>query len=98
MPFGSGSHFGFTEKGISAFAPRTSGVFAIFNPEGCVFVGDSEDLEAGLYAHLRGDSNESCWIRSQNPTWFSFENCDEKTRAEREHQLIVELDPVCNRV
>jgi predicted GIY-YIG superfamily endonuclease len=97
MPFGSDSSVVFTERGIAAYAPRTSGVYGIFNQKGCIYVGAAQDLEASLYSHLRGGTDESCWIRRQNPTHFAFEQCDEKIRNLREMQLIAELNPVCNR-
>jgi predicted GIY-YIG superfamily endonuclease len=97
MPFGSDSSFVFTERGIAAYAPRTSGVYGIFNQKGCIYVGAAQDLEASLYSHLRGGTDQSCWIRRQNPTHFAFEQCDEKSGNRREMQLIAELNPVCNR-
>jgi hypothetical protein len=96
MPFGSDSSV-FSERGIAAYAPRTSGVFGIFNQTGCIFVGAAEDLEASLYSHLRGGTDESYWIRCQNPTHFAFEQCDEKTQEDRALKLIAEFNPVCNR-
>jgi len=97
MPFGSSITSGFTEQGIAQVAPGTSGVYGIFNKSQCVYVGDGEDVEASLYSHLRGGSSESYWIRSQNPTYFKLEACEETARLEREQELIAELDPVCNR-
>jgi predicted GIY-YIG superfamily endonuclease len=97
MSFGSDSSVVFTERGIAAYAPRTSGVYGIFNQMGCIYVGAAQDLEASLYSHLRGGADESYWIRRQKPTYFAFEQCDEKTRNRREMELIAELNPVCNR-
>jgi excinuclease UvrABC nuclease subunit len=97
MPFESGTTLGFTEKDIAKVAPETSGVYAIFNKTRCIYVGDAQDVEASLYSHLRGGSEESYWIRSQQPTFFRLERCDEAAREAREKELIAELDPVCNR-
>jgi hypothetical protein len=94
--FGTGPSFGFTERDIVNYAPTTSGVYGIFNQAGYIFVGEAQDIEDSLLAHLRGESAESYWIRSQNPTGFAFEPCYGRTRALREIQLIAELNPICN--
>jgi hypothetical protein len=94
--FGSGFSFGFTERGIASHAPGTSGVYGIFNEAGWIYVGEGEDIKACLYSHLRGDSEHSYWIRSQRPSHFAFEECDETSRGPRSKALIAELDPVCN--
>lgn len=95
-PFGTDPSFGFTERDIVSCAPTTSGVYGIFNEAGYIFVGEAQDMEESLLAHLRGESAESYWIRSQNPTGFAFEPCYGRTRALREMQLIAELNPICN--
>jgi hypothetical protein len=95
-PFGTDPSFGFTERDIVSYAPSTSGVYGIFNQAGYLFVGEAQDIEESLLAHLRGESAESYWIRSQNPTGFAFEPCYGRTRALREMQLIAELNPICN--
>ena len=94
--FARNSGFEFTERGIAAHAPRESGVYGIFNGERWIYVGETADIEAQLYAHLRGESEQSCWIRTQYACYFAFELWDESARALRKKALSAELDPVCN--
>ena len=97
MPFTQTTGFGFTEGGIASYAPRESGVYGIYNRSTWIYVGEAKDMEARLYAHLRGESDQGSRILKQNPTHFVFERCAEATRKKWETGLIRELDPVCNR-
>src|SRR4051812_7701012 len=89
--------YSFTETGIAAAAPRQSGVYAIYNNTEWIYVGESRDIEARLFEHLRGESDQSARILRRNPTGFGYELCDSTTRVAREAGLIVELSPTCNR-
>ena len=97
MPFTQKTGFNFSESGIAAYAPKSSGVYGIFNGTTWIYVGETKDMETRLYAHLRGESDQSPRILRQKPTHFVFENCDEAKRKTLETALIAELDPVCNR-
>jgi excinuclease UvrABC nuclease subunit len=97
MPFPSNVGINFTEQGIASYAPRESGVYGICNSTEWIYVGESEDIEARLYQHLRGESDQSDRILRRNPTMFVFERCAALTRWAREAQLIAELQPTCNR-
>jgi excinuclease UvrABC nuclease subunit len=96
MPFSSSAWFPFTENGIATYAPRGSGVYGIFNSTQWIYVGESKDMEARLYAHLRGESDQSPCILRRQPTGYVFETCDSATRSVRESALIRELAPSCN--
>src|SRR6266566_685949 len=96
MPFSSATGFSFSESGIATYAPRESGVYGIFNGTEWVYIGEARDMEARLYEHLRGQSDQSARILRRNPTHFIFEKCDAATRVTREAALIRELNPVCN--
>jgi excinuclease UvrABC nuclease subunit len=96
MPFSSNSGYSFSETGIASFAPRASGVYGICNKDTWIYIGEAKDMEARLYDHLRGVSDQSARIATQNPTLFVFERCDEQTRKAREAELVAELSPVCN--
>jgi excinuclease UvrABC nuclease subunit len=90
------SAFTFSEQGIAKYAPRGSGVYGIYNSAKWIYVGESKDMEARLYEHLRGESDQSERILKHNPTGYAFESCDAKTRMARETELIAELEPVAN--
>ena len=97
MPFEkNNSAFTFDEKGIATYAPRQSGVYGIYNSSKWIYIGESKDIEGRLYEHLRGESEQSARILRHNPTGYSFESCDARTRMTRETELIAELRPVAN--
>jgi len=96
MPFDS-TDFPFAEKGIADYATTGSGVYGICNATDWTYIGEAKDVEAGLYAHLRGESDQSACILRQKPTTYAFERCDAITRMTREKALLRELDPICNR-
>ena len=85
-----------TENGVATYAPRASGVYGIYNNNQWIYVGEAQDMEARLYAHLRGESDQSPCILHRNPSFFILERCDEATRKVRERTLILELRPACN--
>ncbi len=74
-------------------APPNSGVYAIFNTAVCIYVGESEDIQARLAQHLKGDTR----ITRNAPTGFQFELVPAAQRVTRQNQLIAALNPVCNR-
>jgi excinuclease UvrABC nuclease subunit len=96
MPFASSTGYEFTEKGIAGYAPRESGVYGICTENKWIYIGEGKDMEARLYAHLRGESDESARILRHSPTMFVFERCDAATRKVREATLIRELQPAAN--
>lgn len=98
MPFATNKGFPFTEVGIAMNAPRSSGVYGIFKPNTWIYIGESKDIQARLYEHLRGQSDQSTCILGYAATGFIFEECGEALRMVRERVLRAELNPLCNRV
>jgi excinuclease UvrABC nuclease subunit len=97
MPFEkTNTAFTFTEQGIAKYAPRGSGVYGIYNSSKWIYIGESKDIEARLYEHLRRESDQSARILKHNPTAYAFESCEANTRTAREIALIAELRPVEN--
>jgi excinuclease UvrABC nuclease subunit len=96
MPFNSSFTSAFSETGIATYAPRESGVYGIFNGTEWIYIGEAHDIEARLYDHLRGVSDQSARIMRRSPTHYVFERCSESVREAREQALIRELKPVCN--
>jgi predicted GIY-YIG superfamily endonuclease len=94
VPFTS-QGYSFTEQGITTYAPRSSGVYGIYNSQEWIYIGEAEDVEARLFQHLRGQSDQSACIKGRNPTTFAFEFCDASTRLNEEQVLIAELRPYC---
>lgn len=72
--------------------PHLSGVYAIWNHSQCIYVGETQDLQRRLLAHLQGDN--PCIAKSQ-PTAFNFEAVPAGLRGTRQSALIFQLRPVC---
>jgi excinuclease UvrABC nuclease subunit len=75
-------------------APRQSGVYAIYGLHGCIYVGESGDIRASLLRHY-GEEN-SC-IMWNAPTSFQFLLVPSSLRVFQKNQLILALQPICNR-
>ncbi len=97
MPFAQQIPRQFTQVGIGAIHPTTRGVYGLFRDAGVpqrevwVYVGKGE-IRNRLFDHLRGDN--PC-ISRERPTHFLIET--PLLTDARAQQLILELDPVCNR-
>lgn len=89
--------YDFTEQGILTYAPKSSGVYGIYNDSEWIYVGEAEDIEARLCEHLRGQSDQSPCIKRRKPTIYGYERCDASTRLTKEKALRVELNPHCNK-
>ena len=97
MPIDNTIKNAFSEAGITASAPRASGVYAIFNASEWIYVGESADMETRLFEHLRGTSDQSVCIWKRNPTGFICESSPAQSRVARETALRGELQPTCNK-
>lgn len=91
MAFNNPTAYQWTEASILASAPRSTGVYGIFNQR-WIYVGRG-DIQTRLLAHFRGDN--PCITRNV-PTGFTFDVCAEAVSTAREKALIVELNPACN--
>lgn len=91
---GSGqSGYTFDSGSITSFAPAQSGVYAIYNQQSWIYVGEGQDIKARLLAHFRGDN--AC-ITRWAPTAFQFEAVGADQRVARQDALILALKPACN--
>lgn len=95
MPWNGTNRFAFTQTSIVVNAPASSGVYALFNEGQWIYIGEGVDIQARLLAHLR-DSHNECVNRS-NPAFFAYEPVGSLTRVARQDQLIVEMNPSCNK-
>ena len=83
----------FSEVGIRASAPASSGVYAIYNRTTWIYVGESNDIQRRLLEHV-GEVG-TCINRSA-PASFCYETVAASTRVQRQNGLILELRPSCN--
>jgi hypothetical protein len=91
MPFKVTWSGQFTRTDIEALHPGQMGVYGLYNQIRWVYIG-SGDIRQRLLDHLGGDN--SC-ITAQRPThWVAEVTIN---YIQREKELIVEYDPICNR-
>jgi GIY-YIG catalytic domain len=94
MPW-MGNHLPWDRSAILLEVTADSGVYAIWRDAACIYVGATYDLQRRLLEHFNGSN--PCIIQAR-PTSFGFELSSGIRRVERQHLLIQELHPICNRV
>lgn len=78
---------------ITQNAPPLSGVYAIFSPSECLYVGASDDICASLLEIYYEDQP---WLNDEYLAHFSFDLVSPDGRGARQTDRIRELQPVCN--
>ena len=92
MPFPQQASRPFTVLGVGAVPDNLTGVYGLFRDEGTwIYVGKGL-IRSRLRDHLRGDI--PC-IQRNGATHFYVET-GAILMDERERELILELDPICN--
>mgnify|MGYP002641627872 CR=1 FL=1 len=89
------SNYAFTSGSINVSAPEQSGVYAIFNSERWLYVGESNNIRRRLLEHF--NENGTC-LKRNAPTGFTCELQPAWSRVNRQNDLIVQLRPTCNRM
>ncbi len=84
----------FTSNGVQMYAPIASGVYGISNAREWIFIGETEDIQAALLAHVQEPDSS---MMKRQPTGFVFEICDQAIRPSRQDRLVCEYGPACNR-
>ena len=92
MPWMTPNHYRFDDASIRQNAPPGSGVYGLYSTH-WVYVGESDNLQQSLLAHLAGDN--PCVTRA-GPRGFLFERCPAATRMARRNTLVAECGPDCN--
>jgi hypothetical protein len=97
MPFIEQTPRPFTHSDISSLNPNQRGVYGILrnpNVPTWIYVGQG-DLRDRLLAHLNGTDDNPCILRERPTHWVG--EVKVLDLDERERQLILELNPICNR-
>ena len=81
----------FTKEAILDCAPPTSGVYALFNFDCQVFIGESANIQEAL---LRHESESDFQSRHLQPTGFTFEPCAAELRKAKADELIAKFHPI----
>jgi len=94
MPFNQLIPRPFTSGAVHMYAPIASGVYGISNAQEWIYIGETEDIQGALLAHL-GDNDAS--LMKRRPAGFVFEICSGAHRSSRQDRLVLEYGPACNR-
>jgi hypothetical protein len=89
----TGSDHSWSRASILINAPKASGVYVIWNTEGCICVGETHDLLGRLLEHH--DHPTACMLQCGPPTAFGFELCSVGIRDKKQHMLMLALNPRC---
>jgi GIY-YIG catalytic domain len=81
----------FTAEGILQ-APNASGVYALYNAERWVYVGETSDIQQSLGEHLAAEG--SC-IKKHGAVAYQFDFWPQPRRAALRDHWISTLHPVC---
>jgi len=92
MPFIKQAPRAFNRQNVEALNPNQFGVYGIFRQGRWIYIGKG-DIRQRLLDHLNGDSPS---ILAAQPTHWVDEVCDDPVMSNREKQLIIELNPLCN--
>lgn len=83
----------FTKVNIESLNIGQNGVYVIFRKEFWIYVGKG-DIRQRLLAHINGDNPD---ILRQGPTHWVGEIWNDPDMSLREKELIVKLQPICNK-
>jgi hypothetical protein len=92
MPFSEFVPRSFIAAAVYEHAPALSGVYGLSNGRRWVYIGETDNIQQTLLAHL---SQLDPLLREQRPTGFVFEVCDRAERSRRQNRLILEYHPAC---
>jgi excinuclease UvrABC nuclease subunit len=84
----------FNASAIREHAPARSGVYGISNAQEWIYIGESDNIRETLMDHL-ADAGPSRQLR---PTGFVYEVCEREVRISRQDRLVLEYEPVRNRL
>lgn len=80
---------------IRTYAPAAPGVYGISNAREWILICETGNIQGALLTHL--EERETPAMK-RKPTGFVFEVCDPGRRAARLNRLMLEYEPVCNRL
>ncbi len=94
MPFEHVIPHPFTAQSIQTYAPTRSGVYGISNAREWIYIGETDDIQGSLAAHVRDLAQQ---LMKRQPTGFVYEVCDQARRPTRQDRLVREYEPALNR-
>jgi hypothetical protein len=87
------TYFHYDRKSVTNHAPAAAGVYALWNRDFWIYIGESTDIQRRLLHQLTRDRDR---ITQGQPTAFGFELiADPAERAARQAELVQDLMPIC---
>jgi hypothetical protein len=93
MPFRNCFARTFKSAAVLREAPPRSGIYGLSNALGWIYVGETDNIQAQLLAHLEEPRS---LVGYGVPTGFSFELSSPSERVARQRQIVLEFDPPGN--
>jgi len=90
MPWKGSAAMPFTLSSVHLYAPKMSGVYALFADNAWFYVGESDNISAALMNHLRG---KKTWEAELDPKYFAFELLSGPERGARKEKLQTAYSP-----
>ena len=87
------ARYPWNQESIVDHVPHASGVYAIFDRQKWIYVGEAADIQTELLRYLKRDSP---LLTGNLPIGFQFEVVAAAQRVARQDQLISVLRPACN--
>lgn len=95
MPFEHHGNRSFTTMSIGRNAPPASGVYGLADARRWIYIGETADIQAELLRHLE---HPHAILKEHPPSGFTYELTGAGHRIERQNQLVLELEPIGNRM
>jgi len=95
MPWNNPLEYPFNMHDVKENAPSESGVYALCDGDQWILLGESDNLQHALLAHL--DPSAKAYIDRASPSTFSYELHPADQRAPRLKERIQELQPTLQR-
>jgi hypothetical protein len=87
------TYFHYNRDSVTSHAPQAAGVYALWNKDFWIYIGESTDIQDRLLHQLACDRDR---ITQGQPTAFGFELIDDPVeRIARQATLIRDLMPIC---
>ena len=84
-----------TRTSVICNAPEESGVYGLYSPEQCVYIGHTSNIQKALLDYLSG---RRPYVLQWQPNYFVFECLHYKERSARNKELVARYQPVGNRL
>ena len=95
MPFAPPFSRAFSVPSVRNHAPSAPGIYGLSNARHWILIEWTADIKVALLTHLSERKNE---LNGLSPTGFTFELCDAAMQTSRQNRLVMEYEPVVNRL